>query len=839
MLAVSATLKAAIESQAQTLACQVLLDADRNGLTGADDISKYVEDLTITRALTTDTPDGTRMVSGENASSLDATLGGDPANNAHHAAWTWSPYQAASPFYGKRRMGAPVQLKAGQLTSAGPELLPRFSGFVRRLDVHGADAGATLTAEDGSDNLHTPVAVPMVANGYIPPATQPGVVQIMGIRPGLDGQWPQDYILRRNGVYASPPPRPGCVLSATMHGSAAPDVGRLSYAFTGVLSDGIGNYAIDGPKLVYAQGNFAEALTPQPPLSSGGAVIGYLTAADVPMRVGSVVVLEGWVNTTVPAGLPAGAPLWTVQLASLYGTTGGPPPNTMNSVVLGMDSARRPFVKPDALSAPVTTTAPGGTGWVYVQAIVTIAAASVSCVWRLNGSQRAPVTAPITGSSFAYPALTSGAWQYTTALLSGLFPAAGSSADYGCMVPVEALQVSVEAAPVSNFGFLPTAVLEPSLNLLTVIPYTEAATDAWGLIQQIVSAEFGTALFDEAGIYRFWNRYHFTGQRVDFIGNTVTAGGITAPIPTISSVRALQTVSTSEAEDSVRNIVTATATPHVIAPASWVWTEGGTIGLHSGQTRKIWAEFANPVVGLSLTAVVVPRGGDTAGASGYRACSTPDGKSGGFPVENLQITITPFATRALLTITNPNRYPVYLVTPPQNSGGVAYPDASIGQPLLELWGRNILTVAAAGDSGAPSSGSTASTQVSDQASIDDAYREQSYDMPATDWLQDNDVAAALATDLLAMLGRPNPLLTDVAIVADPRLQLGDRIVLQDPSSMGIDVPAWIVGITENLTASDGWSQALTLRCVAGVDGWILGSPTRSVLGRTTILGGVY
>lgn len=572
MQAASGTLVAAIGSHGQIPTRSVMVDFDRDGYAGIDDITKYATSLEVQRSLTTDLPDGTRLVAGYSTASATLDLAGDPEDNNHNGSWTWAPTNDASPYYGKKRVMAPARIQLGFTTTAGAEVLTRFVGTVRTIDTDGAAGTAEMQILDGSDQLRNEIQLPMWT---------------VKDHPSLDGRTFIDYILAQNNI---------------------------------------------------------------------------------------------------------------------------------------------------------------------------------------------------TGSD-----------------------------------------------------------LEPSLNPLTATPYVQGKQDAWTLIQQIAAAEMAVAFFDETGRFHFWNRHHFTGQSVDYDAMTVTVRGMTSPIPQVTSARALKTLTFAEAVDSVRNHIRVHWTNYEIQPLDIVWQSNDPIRLGIGETRTVWADFDTPVINLQTAMGWIGRGSYIAdGKSGFRASRRLDGT--GNPVGNLSFDITAFAQRAKITITNPNPFWCFLVSPkkaaprdPTGYTGNYGPDV-VGTP--HLWLRGQAVVDRASQSSTTDGASGLSVDVSSGQSIS-AYGEQLYELDTNGWIQDESTARLLASDLLALLSHPMPTIGDVEVVADPRLQIGDRIQLVDETGTQLDEHCWIVGITDTFTPDGVYSQTLTLRMCSGIGGWILGHPTRSVLGQTTVVGGVY
>lgn len=183
MLTGSTKLIAAVASASAMPVQTVTVDRARSG--SPIDISGLVTSISIERSLTTDVPDGTRLVVGYAAATATIDLGGEPLDNEQDAGWMFSPANVDSPWYGTKRIGAPVVVKMGYETTTGSETLPRFTGTVRSLTVDGQARTAEIQAVDGSDRLRTQVLLPMATN--------------LG-NPSLDGRFYIDYILTANGI---------------------------------------------------------------------------------------------------------------------------------------------------------------------------------------------------------------------------------------------------------------------------------------------------------------------------------------------------------------------------------------------------------------------------------------------------------------------------------------------------------------------------------------------------------------------------------------------------------------------------------------------------------------
>jgi hypothetical protein len=91
------------------------------------------------------------------------------------------------------------------------------------------------------------------------------------------------------------------------------------------------------------------------------------------------------------------------------------------------------------------------------------------------------------------------------------------------------------------------------------------------------------------------------------------------------------------------------------------------------------------------------------------------------------------------------------------------------------------------------------------------YGRQEHTGESTDWIQDLASAQGIADALYAAGVYPVPVIGDVEVLYDPRVQLGDVIRLTDTSGTRLDTLAWVIGIDTTATADGGVRQILTLR----------------------------
>ncbi|NWF26951.1 hypothetical protein HW130_11830 [Streptomyces sp. PKU-EA00015] len=94
------------------------------------------------------------------------------------------------------------------------------------------------------------------------------------------------------------------------------------------------------------------------------------------------------------------------------------------------------------------------------------------------------------------------------------------------------------------------------------------------------------------------------------------------------------------------------------------------------------------------------------------------------------------------------------------------------------------------------------------------YGKQQYIAPASDWVQSATAASDLSHRMLDAGRYPVPLLGEVDVLHDPRIQLGDAVRVIDTAGAALSTLAWVVGIRTTCQAGAAPQQTLTLRGTA-------------------------
>jgi hypothetical protein len=171
--------------------------------------------------------------------------------------------------------------------------------------------------------------------------------------------------------------------------------------------------------------------------------------------------------------------------------------------------------------------------------------------------------------------------------------------------------------------------------------------------------------------------------------------------------------------------------------------------------------------------------------------------------------IRPTATGFSLRILNRNSYPIALWNP---TAGII-PQG----PALIIHGTKIVT-----------SDPITVSQVSNPTAPDDLQLD---DNP---WRQDYTSTARLVANTAADTFSVVPVIQNITVPGDPRLQLGDVILLKVP-----EIPngalCVVTNINQGMTSDGGYPMTLGIRPVGPPTGWIMGVAGRSEMGVTTYM----
>ncbi|MEW2399576.1 hypothetical protein [Streptomyces sp. NPDC046862] len=315
------------------------------------------------------------------------------------------------------------------------------------------------------------------------------------------------------------------------------------------------------------------------------------------------------------------------------------------------------------------------------------------------------------------------------------------------------------------------AELDDAMLPLYAVPRVSGSQ--WEVVGQIAKASMSTAEFDERGIFRWRNHTRF--------GSTPTTADLS-----LTSVRDIASLTLTEEIDACRN--------YVVQPA------------------KVWESFVT-VAGTTYTDTVVR----TVPANGTLTVS--------YVMAEEEFDIGPPGTDDDSVVTSGSQ--VRFAT--SKAGTTAVKGAvdvltrrEDGYLVVRFSNRTSQTLYTAKKDGTPSvylmtlkpEADTVERQATAYVPGTDSerfYGRQEHTGDTTDWIQDLSAAQSIANALYDAGAYPVPVIGDVEVLYDPRVQLGDVVRLTDTSGTRLDTLAWVVGISTSAAADGGVRQTLTLR----------------------------
>ncbi|MGW5645069.1 hypothetical protein ACWEV3_41010 [Saccharopolyspora sp. NPDC003752] len=810
-----AELAAAILANHRSFEHELLIDWDRDGQFAHpySDLSALVSPSSVERSLTGALPPSTTIVEGTAASELKLTLVGRREPGEPTANVIFSRYAPESPLYGRTIRNTPVRYSIVVHTPSGPRSLRQFTGRIRISSTSAEHEEVSVICDEVNDLLR--------------PVWLPAFGDVRGTDTGqmFSAHWVMDRVLRANGYYQTPAAHPGACYSATLHGSTCPEVG-LASSSTLYNPSGQWRWTGGGTEPMYfdpqgqefsTSGNTAGNRIPRP--NVGNTVgLGFRFK-----RAGSgEVLLIQWLNGK-PLGIDIPSGYETAQNCALSLRL-----NSSGRLVLQLQN----FYGTNSYDKTVThPTTIADTGWHTVQGECSFTSTGVTFRLQLDGGQ----------------------WETTT--LAGAYPAYTAAAPFPPYPYIEwPVWVQCQAfAPVTNIqtystttpmitafpaDFAPSARLDQSHNRLTAVPeFIERPS--WDILKELANTEFGSLYVDEFGVVQFRNMASAREAKAvaDREFDASQFGGLTI----------------TDSTDNVANVIRGKIKPYTVGPKTvfdaskdtTVWdkrtgdpvqTTYAALDDLTAQPKNgipsitIWPEVRSMLWPTTIGRNTIPfitsatwGDGKDDIVHGVCAVHAANGTEPGSK-PTVDVWIDSQNTLYLAIFNQNNAYAV------QISNGVI--DAA-HPPGSQRDGRSLqYTLRIAG------------VVLLEQPEIEYKVRDaesialngyQPYDMPMNSWTQSHAAMTYIAGELLADMARnPIPLVEDITVPGDPRVQLGDCIEITDAGPLGGSLTAVITGIRRSLS-SDGLTDTYTLKLINRPAEWILGDPVYGVLGTSTIL----
>lgn len=773
----------AVLSPEREFIVRLKVDWNMNGLYDhvLSDLSGRVKSTTTDRSLRGDLPEDILSIQGASAASLDVVLHGSYLNVPLYS--IFSPYQPDSPFWGKDLVGPEITYELGLVTATGTVWYPQFVGFVRTVEPDRGTGYVTITALDRVELLRRPVMFPGFAM-YEPQRNING--RILGQQ--IDSQWVIDHCLRPSNV--SPTPyRP----------STREENGLSENDRTGpqLWISGVGGYL---PSIGWLD-NYPAQEFPQ------------TETTNLPMYEQS--------GTRHPA----------------VGTT-GPRPKSMTAVTTSPNDVNqywgrtRTSVNPFGIQVMGFTLVQRGTGGTYWQTVPEVDVLTIhpgySLTIRVKVGDSGKVWTTWTGSDgttvftspkVSIPVSTESAriivsWDAFHPSGPKVHVQAGSassgadwtllagtpvynSTSYDVFQGLVTIQRDLGLNDVfwtaTNFGSLTVAgaqawagktatygaVLDPGLNRLTYLP-GRRAEDAWEVISDVVGAEFGAAHWDEAGIFRFWNRDTLRSKSTQIVRN-ITLDHLTSLkiTNTLDGVRNIWSMDSGRKVARLQHVITAESPDQFYVGA--------------GERRDYVISNEN-VVAVDPG---FPQRNSTLPGSPFPAWSPDNYQAyvvqwfeGGVWVENdakvSGVDIVPYHNEngdMIVAMYNGYGEPARLAT-------------NAGQPALVIAGTQIIDL-----------GPSLNT-VKDITSIN-KYKGRNIKLSG-DWYQEFSNQNNLLNTMLARTSRPVPTTDQITLAGDPRIQLADAVRIRDPEGFGDAFDVQIYGVRRVFDVDTGLTDTYAI-----------------------------
>jgi hypothetical protein len=681
-------------------------------------------------------------------------------SDAQNAAWTYSELNPTTVYAGKQRDGRAITVALDIATRNGVQSVPLFTGRSLGIDVSSRSRRAKLTALDNRELMRA-----QAVDDFIPPAVIAESPELwsgetLPYFPGLEATWLVSYVFAWCRLdYSSVTFNQGPVAGSGFF--ASPNVRPstiLHVPCHGALVPFVGftmyAYTQDAAgrqtRVTFDRGPYVGATFPAP---VGGKVDG---------KFGIVGSSLPWSRTT---GACAGRIEYAVRLntsgagATTLGITGDTP--LTRFAYLNVDPTRTLTLQL-AIEAGITRTVTGpmlpddhlwhnvGCHWDSRTGVATFRVDGVNTV---VGFATFTGTPPASQQALGFMTVTDSV-QVAEFQVCGGFPASVGFKDADVIAATD---------PFAWENFVPSAFIDRSVNVMDGTPAVDAGSDVWQLLTQLAEAEFAAVYFDADGFPHYRTRY----SDVTDTGQTV--------VRQLTTLNALRDVDYQSGVDQLANQIQVATTPLAVTLDGVAWRPSQSLRVPASSSITLLA---------TLDGVVLPTTVEnfTVGPANTR----PDGS--GTVVSNVTVGGSVSGSRITVGVTNTNTFDVYLVD-------------STGQPNAQLTASWM------------SAGSVIAGAITrDTESI---RRHGVQPLPGgtstNRWRQRTDTSSAIAQILLSDLAEPKPVLTNVKIVGDPRLQFGDLVTLVDSDGLNPGGQYRLVGISPEYSRTNGFTQSLVLR----------------------------
>ncbi|MEC4016400.1 hypothetical protein [Streptomyces sp. H27-D2] len=710
-----------------------------------------LQSWSVERSYNTDLPGAMRAFAGSASAQLELEISGTDALPAPQLYSPWAP----------RVTGDLVRPGQTVVHSAGinGHDLPAFRGTVRSRTATSGSGTVKVSVLDGAERLRGPA---QFNNPYTGFSTG---------NPIASEVWCVDELLRQGGVHSCPPPRAPEADTVGPDGAGDYDAFTILYASLhgGVNSTYGQPESVPNPadySYVHEEAPHTMALVPK----ARGLSMAWMPRSRVLTPSADVWLAEAHMNSAIGPGN-------TVEIKLLLDRLG----TGTGRISLNVDFAAGRVTIYSGTGADMDSGPAWGFKWSWPKL------AALKGAWHIG--------------MLVTPSGTSGGTLPTvqpllvapdgTRMLGGIGTYVDPSANQPAAelntiqlttdIAVEALQVTTRVSPFftlndfAEHGKRAKAVElgDPVLPLRTI---PKVSGSQWDVISEMARASISTAEFDERGVFR-WRSFRRFQQR------PVAADLI------VTSRREIAALTVSEEIDACRNYC---EQPYLdwrkrLFDLTGEFTPAGVIEIPAGQSKEV--SYPIPDEGFEV-GPPTPYD-DAAPLSGGSRVRFGDAwvkdVSGGTAVKGaVLVSVRRVATEMVLRFTNRGTKTLYTTT-------------KDGKPSIVVAPLKVFE--------APAQPSKAKWDTESQK----YYGLQQYVAQSGEWVQSAAVAGQLA-DVLLQAGKfPVPVLSDVEVLYDPRIQLGDVVRVVDTTGAALDTLTWVIGIRTTAGAGGDVQQSLTLR----------------------------
>jgi hypothetical protein len=787
--------EAAITAADKTIRAEVKVDWFRGGNYDhfLSDLSPFVDNIVVDRSLAGAAPAEIMLVEGNSAAQLEFEIGGELTPGQYgslkivdymNLVAVFSPYNGVSPLYNLDPVGAEVTYRLGVDTVIGTIWYPQFIGNIRTITPMRGENKVVFSALDRVEKLRKPIT-----------HTDWGILDLQANQGFITSQlmhahWMIDHCLKNCDVSSSPyrwqysneiqfsgdtDPDSKTQIYISGNGSHAPNVGWVDGSNNNQFPDTDRNPALT---MLQERGQ-AHPSSPDPTMRPQGIRAQRDWGNDFNVYWGAdkndvLSASQHTITFTLHTEDWAGAQ-WFLTMADAAIMSWDTKDQRQIQVWVGAGQMWLRYVD-NAVSGVWTTakiTIPTGVGNEYVRCTAKLQYGNGGLT---NGERMQLLVGSTVGAWVPMQALRS--WSQTTNIGRFLLWRKLAFQDVA-VVTYDYFLTPTHATTSAKYP----AVLDRSLNRLSFLPKRWGAL-AWDVIAELAAAEFGAVLWDENGIFRFWNQDTILAKKEDFV-RTLTLDEVSGLEMTVST-------------DSIRNIFSIAAKRARVQNVRVYETTGpDELYLPPGQFTEVRVWVDN---------IVTP---DSAQIPTYE----PETSNGPLPKWSEYVNFGLLAQQW-----NGSAWEDVLPASPWL--GFMYRVAD-GATMVRMWNgfANPVRFADPGGGAAFRWDGSKLTMfddqafvIKDQASID-RWGSQGLEL-SSDWYQEFFEYGSFFDKMLTRTSQPIPATDSVTIAGDPRLQLGDAIKVQDPDGFGEDMRLQILGIRRSYSRDAGLVDDLTVELTA-------------------------